>query len=229
MSFYNVSKRLFFLCVIGVVVICLAGCVLYTEKRSQALSRAVAATADSIEFARFDMAHKYSKEAEKIAYPPKERVLVKPLITKEVKSVLIKNAKVEATIDRSPTNLAANVIAVDTEDNQSQSILRLVVPEHLKHAKLLIENSEEWNELLKTKEFLDQLKADNQNLRSLIEEVNVELANQQAMRDKMVQDLNSMQKKLGEKDAAIWKRNFIIMVLILALSSGIYLRMKGVL
>ena len=47
--------------------------------------------------------------------------------------------------------------------------------------------------------------------------------------DKMIRDLNTMQKKLLEKDLAILQRNIIIAVLLVSIGAGVYLRMKGIL
>lgn len=58
----------------------ISGCVTYSEKNSEALSRAVYATKDSLEKYRIDLADSYSKEAARIAIPPKERIQIKPII-----------------------------------------------------------------------------------------------------------------------------------------------------
>jgi len=220
--------------IVAFIVSFLGSCVtVYTEKRSEALSRAVAATADSVQVARFDLASKYSKEAERIAFPPKERIEIKPLITKNVKAVEITNTKTQATqttnLKTTPTEVKTSIVKIDNKDEETETVLRLVVPEHLKHAKLLVENSEEWNELLKTKEFSKQLEQDNANLKKLAQDVTDELEKQKRMNDQMIKDLNDMKTKLGKKDAAIWIRNFIILILVLTLGGGVYLRMKGVL
>ena len=48
-------------------------------------------------------------------------------------------------------------------------------------------------------------------------------------RDKMIQDLNIMQKKLVEKDLAILQRNIIIVLLLGTIIGATYLRIKGIL
>ena len=48
-------------------------------------------------------------------------------------------------------------------------------------------------------------------------------------RDKMINDLNIMQKKLVEKDLAILQRNIIILGLLAAIGGATYLRIKGIL
>jgi hypothetical protein len=47
--------------------------------------------------------------------------------------------------------------------------------------------------------------------------------------DKMIRDLNIMQKKLVEKDLAILQRNIIIIGLIITIGGATYLRIKGIL
>lgn len=207
----------------------LTSCAVYTEKRSQALSRAVAATVDSIDAARFDLAAKYSKEAEKIAYPPKERIIVRPIITKDTKNIEIKNSKTEISAGSKKTQANSSIVKITSSKGDEQMILRLVVPENLKHAKLLIENSEEWNELLRTKEFSEQLIEDNKNLKKLAQEVQDELTKQLEMNTKMIEDLNKLQKEVLQKRLHIIKLYIVVVLLVAAIGGGIYLRIKGIL
>ena len=207
----------------------LTSCAVYTEKRSQALSRAVAATADSISVARFDLASGYSKEAEKIAYPPKERIQVKPIITKDVVSVNIENSKSRVEINGKKSLINSNLIKNKKKNGEEGSVLRLVVPEHLRYARLLIENSEEWNDLLKTKNFAEQLEKDNLNLKKLASEIEEELGNQLKMNSKMVEDLNKLQKQVLGQKLHIIKLYIAVTVLVGSIVGGVYLRMKGVL
>ena len=48
-------------------------------------------------------------------------------------------------------------------------------------------------------------------------------------RDKMINDLNIMQKKLVEKDLAILQRNIVIVGLLVSIAGATYLRIKGIL
>lgn len=209
-----------------------SSCTIYTEKRSEELSQAVFATANSIDKARFDLAYKYSKQAQRVAYAPKHPIDINSIVTEEMLTVTSENKSVKITSqpnNKKDSVISANVINTTDKQSNKTTILRLVVPEHLKYAKLLIENSEEWNELLKTTSFANQLKLDNENLERLNEAITLELERQQKMKDQMVQDLNNMKTKLAEKDAAIWIRNSIIIVLILILAGLLYLNMKGIL
>jgi hypothetical protein len=218
-------KVLFFVSVL----MFLSACTIYTEKRSESLSQAVAATADSIEFARFDLATKYSKEAERIAYPPKKRIEINPIITKDVSSIQIQNTQTPVQINNKKTLINSNIVKTNDKNGNETSVLRLVIPEHLKHAKLLIQNSEEWNNLIKTKDFAEQLEKDNLNLKKLASEIDEELHKQLKMNNKMVEDLNKLQKQIVEKNLHILKLYIIIGLLLSTIGGGIYLRMKGIL
>ena len=206
----------------------LSSCAVYTEKRSEALSQAVFATSDSIEFARFDLASKYSKEAEKLAFPPKNRIEINPVYTtnETVRKASSPNilVKVEDKLSSSKQLISSSV-----SNTEEIPVLRLIIPEHLKHAKLLIENSDEWNHLLQTKEFSVKLQQDHSKLQKLSDEVNKELQRQTEMNSRMVSDLKDMQRKLAEKDLAILKRNIVIAALLLTIGGGVYLRIKGIL
>jgi hypothetical protein len=208
--------------------ILLASCTVYTEKRSEALSQSVFATSDSIEFARFDLASKYAKQAEKLAFPPKNRIKINPVYTPSKTSTASTDlSKILVKVD---DNFAPPVVATGfLDEQQEQPVLRLVVPEHLKHAKLLIENSIEWEDLLRTKEFSNKLQEDNTNLKRLTDSVNEELQRQTEMNSRMVSDLKELQKKIVEKDLAILKRNIIIASLLFVIGGGVYLRIKGIL
>ena len=220
--------------IVGLICVFLTACTFYTEKRSEALSQAVFATSDSISVARFDLAAKYSKESEKLAYPPKKRIKIDPIITKNTVSYKVENKTIYTNnVDKKNTDqIKSSVIKKDEFQNgkiQEEVFLRLVIPENLKHAKLLVENSEEWKDLLKTKEFSEKLQKDHENLQKLTSEIDAELQKQNQMNNKMVQELNNMQKKLIEKDLAILKRNIVIVILLLSIGGATYLRIKGIL
>jgi hypothetical protein len=222
---YMKTLIIFFACII------LTSCTIYTEKRSEALSQAVFATSDSIDVARIDLAEKYSKEAEKLAYPPKNRIKILPILTKDTVKHEIKNENIVVK-NTSNDKISSSVVKTAEKTNgkiEEQTILRLVIPEKLKHSKLLIENSEEWLELIKNKEFSEQLKVDYQNLNKLKNDIEKELQKQQEMNNQIIKDLNKMQKQLVEKDLAILKRNIIIVLLLATIGGATYLRIKGIL
>lgn len=209
------------------LIVLLTSCTIYTEKRSESLSQAVFATAEGIKNARFEKAAEYSEQAKRLAYPPKNPIKVSPIITKQTKQIQSVNSS--STIKNSTTKIGTNVITATSLNENEETVLRLVIPESLKHAKLLIENSEEWNELLKTKEFKDQLEQDNLRLKKLAQDIDDELAKQQKYNSKMVEDLNKMQKDILKRDLHIIKLYIVIVLLLATIGGGVYLRMKGVL
>ena len=223
-----------FLKIVGLVALCLTSCAVYTEKRSESLSQAVFAATDSITVGRFELAYDYSKQAERLAYPPKTRIKISPLITENVSSITSNNQNAKADIisknkSIKKTELLTNAITIKSKSNETTSVLRIVIPEHLKNAKLLIENSEEWTELLKQKEFATQLQIDKQNLQQVASDVDQELQKQSKMNSKMIEDLNRMEKQILAKNLLIIKLYIVIALLILTVGGGVYLRIKGIL
>ncbi|NBO98720.1 MAG: hypothetical protein EBU90_01140 [Proteobacteria bacterium] len=103
----------------------------------------------------------------------------------------------------------------------------VIVPEKYKSDKVVVVNTTEYDNLLKDKEIAKQLQKDNEVLAKAKSEFDAERTKQQEMRDKMVKDLNIMQKKLVEKDLAILWRNIIIVVLLALIGGYIYLRMNS--
>jgi hypothetical protein len=198
----NVNFVIFFLIFI------FSGCTVYTEKQSEALSRVVYATKDSLESARIDLADKYSTESARLVKPPKNRIDVKAVYKKNVDNVTSSN-KVTPTII-----------------NKQRVI---VVPEKYKNDTLVVVSSEEYQQLLKDKETFAQIEKDNAQLVETKNVVDQELIRQMEYNDKMVRDLNLMQRKLVEKDLAILQRNITIIILMTAIGAGVYLRIKGIL
>jgi hypothetical protein len=198
----NVNFVIFFLIFI------FSGCTVYTEKQSEALSRVVYATKDSLESARIDLADKYSTESARLVKPPKNRIDVKAVYKKNVDNVTSSN-KVTPTII-----------------NKQRVI---VVPEKYKNDTLVVVSSEEYQQLLKDKETFAQIEKDNAQLIATRDIVDQELIRQMEYNDKMVRDLNAMQRKLVEKDLIILQRNIIIITLLISIAAAIYLRIKGIL
>lgn len=198
----NVNFIIFFLIFI------FSGCTVYTEKQSEALSRVVYATKDSLESARIDLADKYSTESTRLVKPPKNRI--------DVKAVYKKN------ID----NITSSNKATPTVINKQRVI---VVPEKYKNDTLVVVSSEEYQQLLKDKETFAQIEKDNAELMVARDVVDQELIRQMEYNDKMIRDLNTMQRKLVEKDLAILQRNITIVILMAIIGIGIYFRIKGIL
>ena len=171
-----------------------------------------------------------------MAFPPKKAIKISPIVTKpSIKpTVNIENPKPNVSIKPNSSSNTLSTAPISNTPTSSllvdpaNSVIRLVIPEKFKDYPLLIENSTEWNDLIKTKEFSKQLEKDIQNLYLLKKGVDAELAKQSAFANKMVTDLNIMQKKLVQKDLAILQRNVVIVSLLLVMAAALYLRIKGV-
>jgi hypothetical protein len=198
----NVNFVIFFLIFI------FSGCTVYTEKQSEALSRVVYATRDSLESARIDLADKYSTESTRLVKPPKNRIDVRAVYKKNIDNVTSSNKATPTIINKQRV---------------------IVVPEKYKNDTLVVVSSEEHQQLLKDKETFAQIEKDNAQLIVARNTVDQELIRQMEYNDKMVRDLNAMQRKLVEKDLAILQRNIIIVSLLISIAAAIYLRIKGIL
>lgn len=198
-------KKLFLFCSI---LLFLNGCTVYTEKQSEALSRSVYATKDSMDAARIDLADRYINEATRIVKPPKKRIDVQPVYKKNIDTIS-SQSKVKPTII-----------------NKQRVV---IIPEKYKNDTVVVVSSEEYQQLLKDKETYQQIEKDMQNLSETKQVVDEELIRQLEYNDKMIKDLNIMQKKLVEKDLAILQRNITIIVLLTSIVGATYLRIKGIL
>lgn len=190
------------------ILLTLNSCTVYTEKQSEALSRSVYATKDSLDDARIDLADQYANESTRLVKPPKNRINILPVYKKNIDNIT-SDSKVKPTIV-----------------NKQRVIM---VPEKYKNDTLVVVSSEEYQLLLKDKETYAQIEKDNVQLLENKKEVDEELIKQTEFRDKMVKDLNEMQRKLLEKDLAILHRNIIIACLLASIGAGVYLRIKGIL
>jgi hypothetical protein len=198
-------KKLFLL---SFMFLFLNSCTVYTEKQSEALSRSVYATKDSLDNARLDLADNYANESTRIVKPPKKRIDIQPVYKKNIDTIS-SQSKVKPTIIN------------------KQRVL--VVPEKYKNDTVVVVSSEEYQKLLKDKETYEQIEKDNKNLIETKQAVDQELIRQMEYNDKMIKDLNIMQKKLVEKDLAILQRNIVIILLLATIVGATYLRIKGIL
>ena len=196
-------KKLFLSCFI---LLFLNSCTVYTEKQSEALSRSVYATKDSLDNARLDLADTYANESTRLVRPPKQRI--------DIKAVYKKN------VDNSSNIVKPTII-------NKQRVL--IIPEKYKNDTVVVVSSEEYQQLLKDKETHDQIEKDNYSLVETKKLIDQELIRQMEYNDKMIKDLNIMQRKLVEKDLAILNRNILIVILILTIGGATYLRIKGIL
>jgi len=198
-------KKLFLFCSI---LLLLNSCTVYTEKQSEALSRSVYATKDSLDNARLDLADSYANESTRIVKPPKQRIDIKPVYKKNIDNIS-SQSKVKPTIIN------------------KQRVL--IIPEKYKNDTVVVVSSEEYQQLLKDKETYEQIEKDIANITETKIAVDQELIRQMEYNDKMIRDLNIMQKKLIEKDLAILQRNIAIIFLLVIMGGATYLRIKGIL
>jgi glutamate synthase domain-containing protein 2 len=204
----NKLRYLFF----TILCIFTSSCTIYTEKQSEALSKVVYASKDSMEAARIDLADKYVTETTRLVRPPKNRIKIESIYQKSVQQH-IETIGSSSKHDPIPVNKQRMVI----------------IPEKYRSDTVVVVSTEEYQRLLKDKETFAQIQRDNDGLYEAKELVDNELIRQMENRDKMINDLNIMQKKLVEKDLAILRRNIIIVMLLGAIGGATYLRIKGIL
>ena len=201
-------KRLFLFCFI---LLFLNSCTVYTEKQSEALSRVVYASKDSMDAARIDLADRYVTETTRIVRPPKNRIPIDSVYK-----------KIDHHINTVSSNSKHNPVPVSKQRT-------VIIPEKYRNDTVIVVNTEEYSQLLKDKEIFIQIQKDTIDLLDAKKQVDAELIRQMDNRDKMINDLNTMQKKLVEKDLAILQRNIIILGLLAAIGGATYLRIKGIL
>jgi len=185
--------------VLLISVLFIAGCTVYTEKQSEALSQNAYATNDSLNKARVDLAYYYSDQTTRLVKIPKKRINIQSIYET---GVVVKGTK---------TGPGTRVV---------------IVPDQYKNDKIVVVGSAEYQELLKTKAIAQQLKKDNENILLAKTNTDKELAKQAENNNKMVIALNTMQKQLVQKDLAILWRNIIIISLLGLIGGYIYLRLN---
>ena len=194
------------------ILLSLNSCTVYTEKQSEALSKVVYASKDSMEAARIDLADKYVTETTRLVRPPKNRIKIESIYQKSIQQHI---ETIASSSNREPIPI-----------NKQRMV---IIPEKYRADTVVVVSTEEYQRLLKDKETFAQIQRDNEGLAEAKETVDNELIRQIENRDKMINDLNIMQKKLVEKDLAILQRNIIIVFLISAIGGATYLRIKGIL
>jgi len=194
------------------ILLSLNSCTVYTEKQSEALSKVVYASKDSMEAARIDLADKYVTETTRLVRPPKNRIKIESIYQKSIQQHI---ETIASSSNREPIPI-----------NKQRMV---IIPEKYRADTVVVVSTEEYQRLLKDKETFAQIQRDNEGLAEAKHTVDNELIRQLENRDKMINDLNMMQKKLVEKDLAIMQRNIIIIFLISAIGGATYLRIKGIL
>jgi len=187
--------------------LCLNSCTVYTEKQSEALSKVVYASKDSMDAARIDLADKYITETTRIVRPPKNRIKIDP-VYKHINTVSSGSKHDPIIINKQRM---------------------VIIPDKYRADTVVVVSTEEYQKLLQDKEIFAQIQKDNIGISDAKKQVDEELVRQLNNRDKMVNDLNIMHKKLIEKDLAILQKNIIILGLLAAIGGATYLRIKGIL
>lgn len=100
----------------------------------------------------------------------------------------------------------------------------LIVPEELRNTKTVIIGSEDYKNLLNDKEVVKQL---NEEL-AIQKKVTIDVDKQRLVNEqnqlKLIEDYNKAQNTILKKDAAIWRRNFAILSLLILIGGYIGLR-----
>jgi len=174
----------------------LCSCTVYTEKQSEALSQNVYAANDSLNTARIDLAEYYSDQSIRLVKPPKKRIDIQPIY---------ETSDIPGVVGKSRV---------------------VIIPDQYKNDKVVIVNSTEYQDLQKNKDIAEQLKRDLANKILAQETTDQELIKQAENRDKMVNDLNVMQKKLLQKDLVILRLYIVIGVLVALIGVYAYLRIN---
>jgi hypothetical protein len=180
-------------------------CTMYTEKQSEALSKVIYASKDSIDTARIDLADHYINEATRMVKPPKQRIEVQPIYKKE-QSTVISNTKSTALSNKRV----------------------VVIPEKYRNDLVIVVKSEDYEKLLADKDVLEQFKKDNAELLEAKKTVDDELIKQAEYKDQIIKDLNNLQRQIAEKDLKINQRNIVIIGLVTVVGAGIYLKVKQI-
>lgn len=186
----------------------LNGCTVYTEKQSEAASKNIYATRDSINAARIDLADFYINEATKFIKPPKNPI------------------KINTIFDNSGTTSNKPTDKKSTNSSQNRVV---IVPDKYKNSKVVIVGSSEYSQLLKDNENAKKIAEDNRIKEIQISENQKEIEKQKEMSNKMVVDLNLMQKKLVQKDLTILRLYVTLAISWAIFIVAAYLRLKGVL
>jgi len=174
----------------------LSSCTVYTEKQSEALSQNVYATNDSVNKGRIDLAYYYSDQTTRLVKIPKKRI--------EIQSVYEAGQVVKGTKNADKTRV-------------------VLVPDQYKNEKVVVVGSSDYQDLLKVKAVADQLKKDNINIVKDKAIVDTELAKQAAMKDKIINDINKLQKEHISDQFTIFRDNVIIVVLLIIIAGLLYL------
>lgn len=195
------------------VILFLTSCTVYTEKQSEALSQSVYLANDSFDKGRFDVTDTSLDEAIRIVKVPKKRLEI--------------DEATRQTTNSTTTVTSPSLVPISPLVSSRERVL--IVPERFRGQPVIIVNSNEYNELLKDKKFYEQIQKDYKKLADLKTSVDKELAIQAEYKQKLIIDLNKLQKEVIAKNFLILKLYIVIGGLVLTIVGGVYLRMKGIL
>lgn len=193
----------------------LTGCTVYTEKQSEALSRNVYATKDSLDNARVDLAVGYINQVTQLVKPPKKRIKVDAIYTDDSSETTpVQKSKAKKTIRtvKFGTHPSTNKLQVVT------------LPESYKGFQTIVVNSVEYQKLLEDKKLHDQLKWDYYNLDEQKKTTELEVIKQKDMNNKMINDLNSFQKQVYKLRYEVLIRDIIIALLLAGYGLWLYIK-----
>lgn len=111
------------------------------------------------------------------------------------------------------------------KDNSHQRIV--IVPESFKGKEVIVVNSKEYNELIKSIDVKSQFEKELEDLKVAKERVDEELRLEKIRVENLEKNLYEAEKTIGEQSGAIWKRNFIIMGLGVLIAAYFYIKVKG--
>lgn len=179
----------------------LTGCLpSFIEKQSEPLKQAVYGVNDSLSEARIDLAWFYSNQTTKLVEPPKNRIVIKPLIKNEITD-----------------STGKKVTLVD-------GTRILVLPEQYSNDEVIVVNSKAYNEIIKNKNIIEQLTKEKKEQGIFINTVNEQVKKNNEVNDKLLKSYNDARLLIAKKDATIWHRNAIIAVLLLLIGGYVALR-----
>lgn len=195
--------------ILALIVVFTSSCsnTLYKQVQTEETSRVVYATKDSIDAARIDLASQYATEATRLVVPPKERIQIQSLWITPPSSVVSKPGETK-TLDKKKY---------------------VVVPKEYNGLDVMVVGSEEYNALLKIKDYATQLETDNKLLAEAKAQVDAEIAHQREMHDKMIDDLNKFKLQVSELKLTLFKRNLALGLIMAAGAVVVFIKVRKLL
>ena len=195
--------------ILALIVVFTSSCsnTLYKQVQTEETSRVVYATKDSIDAARIDLASQYATEATRLVVPPKERIQIQSLWVTPPSSAVI-----------SPN---------DTKTIDKKKYV--VVPREYNGLDVMVVGSEEYNALLKIKDYATQLETDNKLLAEAKAQVDAEIVHQREMHDKMIDDLNKFKLQVSELKLTLFKRNLALGLIVAAGAVVVFIKVRKLL